>query len=297
MSENISLDLYKVFIAVYENGSFSSAARELYVTQPAVSQSIKQLESALRVSLFTRDKKKVIPTAEAEHLYGMVHPALDMINVAEDNIEKMRHMTSGSLSISAGDAVLKYYLLPCLKAFREKYPNINIVVTNKTSTEAFELLKSGKIDVAFVNTPIEDEKLTYRACMKIHDVFIAGDSFSDIKGKLVSGEELSKLPLMMLEKLSNSRRAVDAEFLKRGIVLSPQLELGTHDLLVDFAKINFGVSCVTREFVDYSDNSLFELQLDAPLPEREIALCWAKNLNMSIAKQCFIDMMQEFVKI
>lgn len=296
MSENISLDLYKVFIAVYENGSFSSAARELYVTQPAVSQSIKQLESALKVSLFTRDKKKVIPTAEAEHLYSIVHPALDMINVAEDNIEKMRHMTSGSLSISAGDAVLKYYLLPCLKAFREKYPNINIVVTNKTSTEAFELLKSGKIDVAFVNTPIEDEKLTYRACMKIHDVFIAGENFCNIRDKVISGEELSKLPLMMLEKLSNSRRAVDAEFLKRGIVLSPQLELGTHDLLVDFAKINFGVSCVTREFVDFSDNGLFELELDSPLPEREIALCWAKNLNMSIAKQCFIDMMQGFVK-
>jgi DNA-binding transcriptional LysR family regulator len=296
VSENISLDLYKVFIAVYECGSFSSAARRLYVTQPAVSQSIKQLEGALKVSLFTRDKKKVIPTLEADHLYGMVHPALDMINVAEDNIEKMRHMTSGSLSISAGDAVLKYYLLPCLKAFREKYPNINIVVTNKTSTEAFELLKSGKIDVAFVNTPIEDEALAYRACMKIHDVFIAGDKFSNMKDRVVSGEELSKLPLMMLEKLSNSRRAVDNEFLKRGIVLSPQLELGTHDLLVDFAKINFGVSCVTKEFVDFVDDNLFELNLDIPLPEREIALCWAKNLNMSIAKQCFIDMMSEFVK-
>ncbi|MBR5773890.1 MAG: LysR family transcriptional regulator [Clostridia bacterium] len=296
MSENISLDLYKVFIAVYECGSFSSAARRLYVTQPAVSQSIKQLESALKVSLFTRDKKKVLPTAEAEHLYGMVNPAIDMINVAQDNIEKMRHMTSGSLSISAGDAVLKYYLLPCLKAFREKYPNINIVVTNKTSTEACELLKSGKIDVAFVNTPICDDALTYRACMRIHDVFIAGDSFSYLKGETIMGEELSALPLMMLERLANSRRAVDAEFLKRGIVLSPQLELGTHDLLVDFAKINFGVSCVTREFVDYSDNSLFELQLDEPLPEREIALCWAKNFNMSIAKQCFIDMMSEFVK-
>lgn len=296
MPDNISLDLYKVFIAVYENGSFSSAARELYVTQPAVSQSIKQLEGALRVTLFTRDKKKVIPTAEAVQLYDMVNPALDMINVAEDNIEKMRHMTSGSLSISAGDAVLKYYLLPCLKAFREKYPNINIVVTNKTSTEAFELLKAGKIDVAFVNTPIEDEALTYKTCLKIHDVFIAGDNFSDMKDKVISGQELSKLPLMMLEKLSNSRRAVDTEFLKRGIVLSPQLELGTHDLLVDFAKINFGVSCVTREFVDYSEHNLFELQLDSPLPEREIALCWAKNFNMSIAKQCFIDMMQEFVK-
>jgi len=296
VAENVSLDLYKVFIAVYENGSFSSAARGLYVTQPAVSQSIKQLESALKVSLFTRDKKRVIPTAEAEHLYSIVHPALDMINVAEDNIEKMRHLTSGSLSISAGDAVLKYYLLPCLKAFREKYPNINIVVTNKTSTEAFELLKSGKIDVAFVNTPIVDEKLTYRACMKIHDVFIAGEKFLDMKDRVVSGDELSKLPLMMLEKLSNSRRAVDAEFLKRGIVLSPQLELGTHDLLVDFAKINFGVSCVTREFVDFSDNGLFEINLDFPLPDREIALCWAKNLNTSIAKQCFIDMMQNFVK-
>ncbi len=296
MPENISLDLYKVFVAVYENGSFSSAARELYVTQPAVSQSIKQLESALRVALFTRDKKKVIPTAEAVQLYGLVNPALEMINVAEDNIEKMRHLTSGSLSISAGDAVLKYYLLPCLKAFREKYPNINIVVTNKTSTEAFELLKSGKIDIAFVNTPIEDDALTYRPCMKIHDVFIAGEKFTDMKGKTISGDELSKLPLMMLEKLSNSRRAVDNEFLKRGIVLSPQLELGTHDLLVDFAKINFGVSCVTREFVDYSGD-LFELNLNSPLPEREIALCWAKNLNMSIAKKCFIDMMQEFVKI
>ncbi|MBR5273171.1 MAG: LysR family transcriptional regulator [Clostridia bacterium] len=294
MPKNVSLDLYKVFVSVYECGSFSSAARELYVTQPAVSQSIKQLESALEVTLFTRDKKKVIPTAEADQLYSMISPALDMIDVAEDNVEKMRHMASGSLSISAGDAVLKYYLLPCLKEFREKYPNINIVVTNKTSTEAFELLKSGKIDVAFVNTPINDETLMHKTCIRIHDVFIAGEKFSDMKGRAVSGEELATKPLMMLEKLSNSRRAVDGEFLKRGIVLSPQLELVTHDLLVDFAKINFGVSCVTREFVDFSDGGLFEINLDVPLPERAVALCWAKNFNMSIAKQCFIDMIQEF---
>ncbi len=296
MSKNVSLDLYKVFVSVYRCGSFSSAARELYVTQPAVSQSIKQLETALKVTLFTRDKKKVIPTAEAEQLYAMVSSALEMIDVAEDNVEKMRHMMSGSLTISAGDAVLKYYLLPCLKEFREKYPNINIVVTNKTSTEAFELLKSGKIDVAFVNTPINDDALMYKTCIRIHDVFIAGEKFADMKGRVVSGEELASQPLMMLEKLSNSRRAVDNEFLKRGIVLLPQLELGTHDLLVDFAKINFGVSCVTREFVDFSDGSLFEINIDEPLPERAVALCWAKNFNISIAKKCFIDMIQEFFR-
>ena len=93
----------------------------------------------------------------------------------------------------------------------------------------------------------------------------------------------------MLEKLSNTRRAIDEEFMRSGIVLNPEIDLGCHDLLVDFARINLGISCVTREFAAI-DDELFELKLDQPLPSRQLDLCWMDTGSPSEAKKKFIDM-------
>ena len=93
----------------------------------------------------------------------------------------------------------------------------------------------------------------------------------------------------MLETLSNSRRAIDAEFNSDGILLKPEIELGTHELLVEFARIGLGISCVTREFADIR-GELFEIKLDKPLPERTLELCWLENEQASGAKKKFIEM-------
>lgn len=289
MKGSFSLDYYRTFSVVYEARSFSEAARRLYVTQSAISQSIKQLEIVLGVQLFVRGKRSVIPTAEANALYSAIIPALETIGEAEEKISRLRLLQEGSLCICAADTVAKYYLLPYLKKWNELYPNVRLTVVNRTSTEAFSLLSAGKIDIAFVNSPVTEEKFSHKTCLRLHDVFIGGAAYKGLHGKTVTRKEIVEFPLIMLENLSNSRRAVDAEFYSDGIILKPEIELGAHELLIEFARIGLGISCVTREFSDIRGD-LFEIQLDKPLPERTLELCWLENEQVSWAKKKFIEM-------
>lgn len=289
MKERFSLDYYRTFSVVYESRSFSEAARRLYVTQSAISQSVKQLEFLLDVKLFVRGKRSVIPTAEANALYSAIIPAIETIGEAEEKITRLRLLQEGSLCICAADTVAKYYLLPYLKRWNELYPNVRLTVVNRTSTEAFSLLSAGKIDIAFVNSPVTEEKFSRKTCLHLHDVFIGGSAYKALSGKTITRKQLIEYPLIMLETLSNSRRSVDAEFFSDGIILKPEIELGAHELLIDFARIGLGISCVTREFSDIR-GELFEIQLDQPLPERTLELCWLENEQASSAKKKFIEM-------
>ena len=288
MKENFSLDLYRVFAAVYEKRSFSEAARQLFVTQSAVSQSVKQLETMLGVQLFLRGKRAVTPSVEARQLYAMIAPAIGTICEAEERIERFKRLQEGFLRVGAADTVARHFLLPYLKRWNELHPGVRLQVVNRTSTEAFSLLSAGKLDVAFVNSPVDNSKFSVKKCLELHDVFIAGNAFSELKGKTITRKELCSYPLIMLEKLSNTRRSIDEEFMRSGITLNPEIDLGCHDLLVDFARINLGISCVTREFAAI-DGELFELKLDEPLPVRELDLCWVDAGNLSEAKKKFID--------
>ena len=289
MKENFSLDLYRVFAAVYEKRSFSEAARQLFVTQSAVSQSVKQLETMLGVQLFLRGKRAVTPSVEARQLYAMIAPAIGTICEAEERIERFKRLQEGFLRVGAADTVARHFLLPYLKRWNELHPGVRLQVVNRTSTEAFSLLSAGKLDVAFVNSPVDKSKFSVKKCLELHDVFIAGNAFSELKGKTITRKELCSYPLIMLEKLSNTRRSIDEEFMRSGIALNPEIDLGCHDLLVDFARINLGISCVTREFAAI-DGELFELKLDEPLPVRELDLCWIDAGCPSEAKKKFIDM-------
>ena len=288
MKENFSLDLYRVFAAVYEKRSFSEAARQLFVTQSAVSQSVKQLETMLGIQLFMRGKRAVTPSVEARQLYAMIAPAIGTICEAEERIERFKRLQEGFLRVGAADTVARHFLLPYLKRWNELHPGVRLQVVNRTSTEAFSLLSAGKLDVAFVNSPVDKSKFSVKKCLELHDVFIAGNAFSELKGKTITRKELCSYPLIMLEKLSNTRRSIDEEFMSSGITLNPEIDLGCHDLLVDFARINLGISCVTREFAAI-DGELFELKLDEPLPVRELDLCWVDAGNLSEAKKKFID--------
>ena len=288
MKENFSLDLYRVFAAVYEKRSFSEAARQLFVTQSAVSQSVKQLETMLGIQLFLRGKRAVTPSVEARQLYAMIAPAIGTICEAEERIERFKRLQEGFLRVGAADTVARHFLLPYLKRWNELHPGVRLQVVNRTSTEAFSLLSAGKLDVAFVNSPVDKSKFSVKKCLELHDVFIAGNAFSELKGKTITRKELCSYPLIMLEKLSNTRRSIDEEFMRSGIALNPEIDLGCHDLLVDFARINLGISCVTREFAAI-DGELFELKLDEQLPVRELDLCWVDAGNLSEAKKKFID--------
>ena len=287
---NVNLDYYRIFSVVGKTLNFSSAAKELFITQSAVSQAIKQLEDQLGCTLFIRRPRGVVLTEEGKMLLEHINSALGLIKAGESKIEKMRKLLWGELKIAAGDTISKNFLITYLEKFNTLYPSIRLHIINRTSLQALQLLKSGEVDLIIGNLPLDDESVDVIPCADIHDVFIASTKFSELKGHPVSRRELMDYPVIMLEPLSNSRRYVERNFKSDGFILKPTIELGAHDLLIDFARINLGVACVIREFAKevYSDENLFEIDLTPPLPARQLGICTLKGVTLSNAAQMFI---------
>lgn len=293
MKVDVSLDLYRIFCAVVRTGNMSAAARELYISQPAVSMSIKQLEDRMGSPLLVRTAKGVYPTAEGKLLYTYLEQALGLIQAAEEKYYQMVHMEMGELKISANDTVIANFLLHYLEQYHKQHPDITIKVTNKTTEESLRLLRSGAVDMCFVNLPISDtEDLEIIPCLEIHDVLVGGEKYRRLTEKGIELKDLPGYPLMMLEEVSNSRRYISRYAEENGIVLNPILEIGSLDLLIDFAKINLGLTYVIRELTrELQEQKLYEIPVDPPVPKRSIGMVRLKNVAMPHALQGFIDLM------
>jgi DNA-binding transcriptional LysR family regulator len=284
------LDLYKVFCMVGKRESFSKAAKDLYMTQPAVSQAIRQLERELDTRLFNRTPKGVSLTHEGSLLFEYVHSAINLIEVGEEKILEFKNLTTGELKIGVGDTISRYFLLPYLEDFHNKYPNIKFKIVNGTTLEICSQLKSGEVDIAVCNLPIDDPSLELRPCFDIQDTFVCGEKYKNILSKPLGLHELIKWPLIFLEPKSNSRKYVEDYILSKGIRISPEFELGSHELLLEFAKINLGVACVTKEFsLEYLNKGLvYEVKLTEEIPKRSIGVCYLKSVPLSRASTRFV---------
>ena len=293
MNSAVDLELYRIFLEIAHSRSFSAAAKRLYVSQSAVSQSMAKLESLLDTKLFSRGGRGVSLTPAGETLLGYVEQAMTLMAAGEDKLRKMQMLVTGELRIGASDTISKHFLLKYLDIFHTRYPAISLQVTNRTSTETFDLLASGALDFALVNTPVDQEHFIARNCLAIHDIFVAGSRYGELRRRTLTRAQLAQYPLIMLEKLSNTRRAVHRALLSSGVEVTPSIELGAHELLLEFAQIGLGVACVMKEFsLDYLQKGiLFELNIADPLPPRAIAVCYAKKLPLSPAAERFIDIL------
>jgi len=294
MHLDISLELYKIFCIVIQTGNMSLAAKELFISQPAVSMSIKQLEERLGKPLLVRSSKGIRPTAEGSVLYNYLNQGLNLIKTAEQKYMEMAHLQAGEIKIGASDTLLSHYLLPYIERYIEAYGNISIKITNRTTYETISLLKSGQVDIGFVNLPIEnDDNLDIVECAQVQDCLIGGSRYAGLAADGLSLAMLKEWPLLLLERESNSRRYVDAYASGQGVELKPNIELGSYDLLVQFAKANIGLAFAVREFTceHFDKNTLFEIPLDPPVPPRSVGMVKLKGVAFSYAANRFAELL------
>ncbi len=288
------LENYRVFCKVAQNKSFSKAAQELFLSQPAVSQSVRQLEEQLGTQLFLRNSKKVELTAEGQLLYEYASSALGLLESAEHQLGGLQALQVGQLRLGAGDNTARHLLLPCLERFHQLYPQVHISIYNRTSNGSLELLRAGRIDAAFVNLPIEDERITVHWECPIQDIFVAGEKFSHLKGKLLSHKQLAAQPLILLEQKANSRLYVQRFFLRKGVELKPEIELASYELMGELARINLGLSCMVRQFCtqELQEGKIFEIMLADPIPSRSIGLVSLKGVSLPPSVSRFLELLQ-----
>ena len=286
------LDYYRIFYETARCRSFSAAAQHLYISQPAISQCINQLENDLHVQLFVRTRKGVALTNEGKLLYQKAEHALNMLEQGERQLDRLRHLESGELKIAAGDTITTHFLLKYLEEFHASYPDIRIEMANSYSSQMLSLVKGGKADLAFVNMPLTDEELVIEPCFEIEDVFVCGPEFE--KKTSYTWAEVSALPLILLEKNSSSRRFLEKNFNEKNISLNPQIEVAVHDLLIRFASIHLGISCVIEQFSrdELQKGIIQKIHLDPPLPKRSIGCAYLKNAPLSYAAKAFMDLIR-----
>ncbi|MEJ6951899.1 LysR family transcriptional regulator [Natronospora cellulosivora (SeqCode)] len=290
---SVNLEKYKVFYFTAKYKSFSAAAEELFISQSAVSQAIKQLEIELDSQLFLRTGCRIKLSAEGKVLFKYIEQAYTLILNAEKKIDSIHKLESGELVIGAGDTNCKYYLLDYLQNFHQKYPAVNIKVTNRTTDEIIELLKKGQVDLGIINLPYDTKNIEVIKSREIQDCFVAGKKYQGLIYQQLSLNELSKYPLLLLEEKANTRKYIDKIAFEYGAELKAEIELGSVDLLIEFAKIGLGIACVVEDFVEeeLAAGSLFKLNVQEEIPGRSIGIAYLQDIPVSRAADCFIELL------
>lgn len=289
-----SLEYYKVFYYVATLGSITLASEKLCISQPAVSQAVRQLEQSLDCQLFMRMSKGVKLTREGEFLFDYVKSGLESIWHGENMLRRVRDLETGEVRIGASDMTLQFYLLPYLEKFHELYPGIKVTVSNGPTPETLRFLYEGKIDFGVVSTPFEARSEVKSAPVKeVSNVFIAGEKFKHLEGKKLSYDILKELPCIFLEKNTSTRTFMDQFLKERDVEVEPEFELSTSDMIVQFAMRNLGIGCVMSGFaqMELEKGNLIELQFEDPMPGRQFAIITDSKTPISPAGKKILKLM------
>lgn len=286
---DINYELYKVFYQVAKSLSFSDAADTLFISQSAVSQSIKTLEKRLNQTLFIRSTKRVALTKEGELLLKHIEPAINLISRGENQL--CADPKSGvQLRIGASDTICRYYLVPFLNQFHKKYPNIHIKVTNATSLQCAKLLERNEVDIIVTNSPNSalNNMMQIIPVKEFKDIFIANKEAFPVSDHAISLQELQQNPILMLDKRSTTSIFLHNLFLENSLDLVPAIELSSNDLLIDLAKIGLGIAFIPDFCVKELDD-LSVIQTTQEIPTRLLVAAYNNDIPLSDAAKYFID--------
>ncbi len=286
---DINYELYKVFYNVAKSLSFSEAAEALFISQSAVSQSIKTLEKRLNQPLFIRSTKRVALTKEGELLLKHIEPAINLITRGENQL--CADPKSGTqLRIGASDTICRYYLVPYLNNFHREYPNIHIKVSNGTSVQCAKMLERNEVDVIVTNSPNSalNDLMDIIPVKEFHDVFIAKKDDFPLYDHPISFKQLLKHPILMLEKRATTSMYLHNLFLEQSLDLVPAIELASNDLLIDLARIGLGIAFVP-DFCIKDLGELAIIETEQKIPSRKLVAAYNLDIPLSEGARFFIE--------
>ena len=286
--KELDLNLIKVFLCVYECKSILLASKKLYISQPAVTKSIKKLENFLNGTLFIRTSKGLVPTQEGEEFNSVCYKTLNYLQNGIDNFEQYTKNNKGTINIGSSSTIIRKLLMPFLKKFTIKYPNISLSITDANSQKLLKYLTHGDIDFAILNTPVENhQSFNLIPIKQTFDCIIAS---KDFKKDFVYKEDLSKYPLILQKRPSNNRDFIDKICINNNIELKPKYEIGSFGLITDFVKNNMGIAFTVKDFVqnEILNNEIKEISSNLKFEPRQIVVISLKQEKFSINKQVFI---------
>ena len=294
MDQNLSQ--YKIFYEVAKAGNISKAAKELFISQPAISKSISKLEDNLNVALFTRNSRGVQMTEEGKLLFHHTKEAFEAINRGEQELKRVKEFNIGYLRIGVSNTLCKYVLLPYLKGFIEKYPHIKVTIESQSTSHTVHMLEQQNLDLGLIASPSNRRPLSFTPIMEIQDTFVATKSYLD-NLYLREGQNIDIFQagnILLLDQNNMTRKYIDEYLTNNQIVPTQLLEVTTMDLLIEFAKIGMGIGCVIKEFVqdELDHGTLIEVPMQSTIQKRIIGFAFNQG-SISTAMQSFFSAMKD----
>lgn len=297
-----SLSQYHIFYTVAKNGSISAAANELFISQPAVSKSIKKLEELLQTTLFIRGSRGVKCTEDGRILYEHLASAFSSIQEGEQMLQRNRAFEVGQIHFGSSTTLCKHIMLPLLQTFVEKNPHIRVTIDGLSSRETALQLAANKMDVGLLVETSASKSLTFTPLTDLSYTFVASRQYLE-NLKLREGIDYSKkdpaffqkATLMLMDHENISRQHIEAYFSANSIETRQILETSNMELLIEFAKIGLGVSCLIRNFVekDIKNGTLIEIPLRKNISTRTVGFAYSKESVHNSAVTKFKQILKE----
>lgn len=288
---NINFELYKVFYEVANEKSISKGAEKLSISQPAVTQSIKTLEGELGGKLFIRTPKGVILTNEGRELFDYIKEGMNYFVNGTNKFTSLKNLEEGVINIGSTTTISEHYLMPYLKEFHNKYPNIDINITNDLTDNLIKNLRNGTLDIIITAIPNHEIKdIDYKTISTLNDIFVGSSKYKD---KIFNNiNELLKEDILLQKNPSITRNNFDQFLKENNLVCNPKMEVVSHGLLTELAENGFGIALLTKEFIkDKLNKSLYEIDIDIKIPKRKLGYAIKKNNIPSFTATKFIDIL------
>ena len=290
----INLELYKTFYYVAKSGSITQASKELMISQPAVSKSIKILETELNTTLFNRKKDGVSLNNAGELLFNKIKKAMELIISAEEDVNNLNNMESGIINIGAGNTIMQRYLMPVIKEFHELYPNINVIVHTLQTPELIKKAQVGLIDIVFTHLPNNiPDNFEITKIKTLHDILVV-DKDSIYKDKKIKIKDLETLPLILLPYTASNRKNFDKFCSSNNVVIHPLMEIGNDMTIEDCVLSGLGVGLVVKEYVKprLDNKELIELNTNFNFNEKELVCLVEQSRSNNIIIKNFISLLK-----
>ena len=289
---NQNLSSYRIFYTVANTGNISKAAKELYISQPAISKSIQKLEESVGCKLFSRSSRGVVLTDEGKLLYEHVSEAFETLTMGEEKLKRSIELGVGHLKIGVSSTLCKYLLLPYLKEFIRQNPHISISISCQSTNDTLKLLEDNKIDIGLIGKPENLKNIHFDFLEEIEDIFVAAkDYLRNLKARGIQKDHiLQSSTLMLLDKNNMTRQYIDDYLQENQIIIKDSIDISDMDLLIDFARIGVGVACVIKNFVreDLENGTLMEIPLGFPIHKREVGFAYKTTTKPSKSLTEFI---------
>ena len=289
---NQNLSSYRIFYTVANTGNISKAAKELYISQPAISKSIQKLEESVGCKLFSRSSRGVVLTDEGKLLYEHVSEAFETLTMGEEKLKRSIELGVGHLKIGVSSTLCKYLLLPYLNEFIRQNPHISISISCQSTNDTLKLLEDNKIDIGLIGKPENLKNIHFDFLEEIEDIFVAAkDYLRNLKARGIQKDHiLQSSTLMLLDKNNMTRQYIDDYLQENQIIIKDSIDISDMDLLIDFARIGVGVACVIKNFVreDLENGTLMEIPLGFPIHKREVGFAYKTTTKPSKSLAEFI---------